>query len=288
MSLADVRPASYQPQNNPKPQPLAPKTPENRQISLSEPATPEASEELKPKEEGPSRLALLAKKEAVLRRQAQELKREKEALAARQLEYEASSIPKSSLAERFKTDPLGLMTEHGVTYEQLTQAILNQPNPQNPEMMKIQQELKELKNAQSQMTTKAEEQQKASYEQALNQIRNDTKILIASDPEYEMIKETESSEAVVELIRETFEKTNQLLSVEEAAKEVENYLIEEAMKMAQLKKVKARLTPAEGIAEHKPEGKPASIKTLTHAQTGSSKPLTAYERAVLAFKGELK
>ncbi len=81
--------------------------------------------------------------------------------------------------------------------------------------------------------------------------------------------------------------------MEEAAKEIETYLLDEAMKLAGLNKVKQRLKPAAPqAATEKPPGEPASKQsqakpTLTNAMS-ATRPLTPKERAMLAFRGELK
>lgn len=269
--------------------PSAPIEPKLKQTSTSE-AVP--TEEAQPQEKAlsPQHVAL-ARKEKALRSQSQALKAREDALKARESEYETNYIPKSKLSERFKSDPVALMQEHGLSYDQLANLILNQPSQQDQALQKLQAELQSIKEAQETAVKQGEEQQKKSYEQAVHQIRTEAKLLIASDASYETIKETGSEEAVVELIKETFEKEGTLLTVEDAAKEVEDYLVEEALKYAQLKKVQARLNPptvAEALKQQITE-KP-QIKTITHAITASTKPSSdkdRRQRAILAAQGKL-
>lgn len=250
------------------------------------------TEETKPQEKALSpQYVALARKEKALRSQAQALKTREDALKARESEYETNYIPKSKLTERFKSDPMGLMQEHGLTYDQLTNLILNQPSVQDQALQKLQAELQEIKSSQARAQQQSEEQQTKAYEQAVNQIRNDAKLLIASDASFETIKETGSEEAVVELIRETFDKSGVLLNVEDAAKEVEDYLVEEALKYAQLKKVQAKLNPPTvGEALKQQINEKPQIKTITHAITASTKPSSDKDRrarAILAAQGKL-
>ncbi len=250
------------------------------------PAT-ETDEALSPK------FAALARQEKVMRQKMrareEALKLREEAIKAKEAEYETAYIPKAQLKERFKSDPLGVIRENEVSYEELTQAILNEPNP---ELQKIYQELKAVKESQSETQKKFEEQQTKSYQDAVNQIRREAKLLVDSDAQFETIKEAGEQEAVVELIEETFKQTGQLLSIEEAAKEVETYLIEDALKKMSFKKIKERLSakPEEKAPETSEKSLPQQMKTLTNAQSTSSKPLTAkerIERAKLAFYGKL-
>lgn len=227
--------------------------------------------------------AAIARREKDLRRQAKAIQAEKEALKAKMTEYETSYVPKNKLAEMIEKDPASL----GLSYEQLTNLLLNQPKPEELAVRDLRSEIQKVKDEQAQTKTLFEESQKKAYDQAVNQIRNDTKLLVDSDLNFETIKETNSIEAVVELIKETFDKDGILLTVEDAAKEVENYLIEEALKMANLNKVKQKLMPQP--TEEKAIEKPV-MKTLTNAITATStKPgeKGRRERAIAAFKGQL-
>lgn len=111
------------------------------------------------------------------------------------------------------------------------------------------------------------------------------------DPYFETIKQTNSVSDVVDLITATYEKDGILLSVEEAAKEVEDYLVDEAMKLTRIGKIKQRLaasTTAKVSQEQTPAPKKQTqMKTLTNAAS-TTRQLSAKERAILAFRGELK
>jgi hypothetical protein len=126
---------------------------------------------------------------------------------------------------------------------------------------------------------------KQAYETAIKQLGNEAKILVDSDPSYELIKAQDATGAIVELIEETHKETGVLMSVEEAAKEIENHLYEEALKLSQLEKVKKGLQPPPAVVSEVAET--PAIKTLTNAQAGSGRPLTAKERAIMAFQGKL-
>lgn len=245
--------------------------------------------------------AALARREMELRKRDDALKAREAALKAKDDEYAEKYIPKDKLAK----DPLAAIFESGMTKDQLIDILLNGQPQIDPNLSAVQEELKQIKAAQEAQTKAQAEQQSQSYERAVAEIRKQAVSLVASNEDYATIKETDSTEAIVELIKQTYDAEGVLLSVEEAAKQVEDHILVEALKMAALTKVKAKLTPAEVIAESEVNNKKPSlaeaqqakapttqpIKTLTNAATAvSSKPLSAMsrkERAILAFKGQL-
>lgn len=251
-----------------------------------------------------SQYAILARKEKALRAkvQAQEnaLKAKEEAIAKREAEIEAKSksyetdyIPKSKLSE----DTITTLLEAGITYDQITQMALNQGQTQvDPQtklaIQRLEAQVKAQEEAYKQAQKQAQEAQTQQYQQAVAQIRNEATNLVNSDPNFETIQAAGAIDDVVELIESTFKADGVLLTVEEAATEVENYLMEKALKFSQLKKIQQRLqsksqpsTPKQETEE--PKQPPAQLKTLTNS-VGVARSLTAKERAILAFKGELK
>lgn len=245
-----------------------------------------------------SQYAQLARKEKAFRAQvnavkAQEaqLRAREEAIKAKESEYQSQYVPKDRIAK----DPLKVLQEQGYTSDQITQLLLNAPDPaqqaQQTVMDELRAEIRALRDAQDATNKTYQDNQTQSYQQAVNQIRNDAKQLVTADPTFETIKATNSVEDVVELITKTFEKDGVILSVEDAANAVEEYLVEEALKIARLDKIQKRLAPKQTQAPtqqaaQKPQA-PQQAKTLTSTM-GTSRPLTAKERAILAFKGELK
>lgn len=280
------------------------KAPESAQMDTKDSPSEEPTEATKPKEDPlTSQYALLARKEKALRAKVQaqdaamkareaEFAEREAAIKAKEAEYSSNYISKS----RIKSDPLSVLTEEGVSYDELTNAILN-PVKQDPRVMAEIERLKAEVQATKDYQAKAKEenaaQQKQAYNQAVNQIRNEAKQLVEKDPSFEMIKETKSVGDVVELIEKTYKEDGILLSVEEAATEVEEYLATQAVRLAQINKVKAKLNSAQKPAQPAPQSEaPAKqsqpgMKTLTNA-VNASKSMSARERAIAAFKGQLK
>lgn len=243
--------------------------------------------------------AALARKEKALRAKAmtqeQAFKAREAALAAREAEIN-SKLQQSQAdyisKEELRKNTLGVLEQLGVTYDQLVEEAVARQSPEAQYVKQLREELKSelkaIKEEQESTKKSFEEQQTQAYRDAVNQIRNETKALVASDDSFETIRATNSVDDVVELIERTFQEDGVLMSIEQAAQAVEDYLVEEATKLANLKKLKSKF----GISEPaKSEQKPAQsqsgeMKTLTNAMT-TTRQLNAKERAILAFKGEL-
>lgn len=264
---------------------------------------PKAPEPTKPVEEpASSQMAILARKERALRAKAQQqdqalkareqaLQAREDALNAKDQDYQSNYVSKS----RLKQETLAALAEAEVSYDEITQQILNQQST-NPateaKISRLEATINKLTSRLEQSDQSQKDQQSQAYRAAVRQIETDVKHLVNTDPSFEAIKATRSVSDVVELIEETYKKDGILLSVEEAANEVENYLIEEATKLTKLEKIKKRLSQPASTTE-RPQSQtpvnpkqPQTMKTLTNA-TSSTRQLSAKERAILAFKGEL-
>lgn len=266
-----------------------------------------------PKEEQDPELARqfaqIARQERALRAKAQQqdqsmkareaaiTSKEAEIRAQIEAEYRNNYIPKSQL----KTDALGTLAAEGMSYDEIVQQALQQQQyPRDPrmeaQMRMLQDEIKSLKSANDQAKQTYESNQTAAYQAAVKQIENDAKNLIQKDPAYEMVKATNSVRDVVELITQTYDKDGILLSVEDAAAKVEEYLTEETLKLSNTAKIKQRLQQnsrqvAPATSETKTPSQPGPAqpqptRTLTNAAS-SSRKLSSRERALRAFKGEL-
>lgn len=252
----------------------------------------------------------LARQERILRsraqKQAQDIKAQQDALKAQEaaLNERAKLIEQGYISkDRFKADPLGALTEAGSSYDELVQQALNQ-QPRDPrldaEIKALRDEIKSLRTSNEEGQRTAQNQQAEQYKAAVKQIQLDAQALVKSDPvAYEAIAKTNSIKDVVDLIEQTYHKDGVLLSVDEAATEVENYLVEQSFKtISRIDKIKKRLSqsgastaPAKKETQqtqsNQKQSQPTPMKTLTNAAS-STRKLSARERALLAFKGELK
>jgi hypothetical protein len=259
-----------------------------------------------PKEEEPlsSQHAILARKEKAFRAkvvaQEQSLKAKEAALAAREAELTSKStqdLANYISKDKLLRDPIRMLNELGITYDKLSEQALASQSPEAQYMQQMRaeldEELRKVREEQANTRKSYEQQQAEAYQQAVNQIRNEATQLVNADPSFETIKETGSVNDVVELIERTFKEEGTLLTVQQAAEAIEDFLIEEALKITKIKKIQSRLNPAptpvaKSPAPSAPKSEPEaqSMKTLTNSVT-NTRPLSPRERAILAMTGKL-
>lgn len=258
------------------------------------------------------RMSQFARREKMLRARQRDLDTRlkdidarEQALKTQNSQYDPSKtwIDKDSLV----SDPIGTLGTYGLNQEQLTQMLLNSPDLTQQQIRQLQTQIKSLTEAQTKQSEQLKQGQEESYNQAIKQIKNEVKMMVDGNDEFETIKAMGAQDSVVELIKQTFDTEGYLMTNEEAAKEVENYLIEEAFKFTELKKIKARLSPPPEVkADIKPQAQPQNnsqykvttkapippsqvqTPTLSNEMKSASKPLSARERAILAFQGKLQ
>lgn len=247
----------------------------------------------------------LARQERQLRakatQQQQELKAKEDALNAREAaiaakdqEYRSGYLAK----DRFKQDPLAALTEAGVSYDDITNQILNQvpTDPRvNATISRLEAKIQELEGKAEAFEVNSKQAQADSYKQAVRQVERDVTALVKADATtFEAVAKTPGAiREVVKLIEQVWQKDGVMLDIEEAAQEVENELVERSLKTyTQIEKIKKRLEASS--TKTAPEQKTpqtqktqSPMKTLTN-NTSSTRQLSAKERAMLAFKGELK
>jgi hypothetical protein len=251
-----------------------------------------------------SQMAILARKERAIRAQLQQQKQaveaerqqwqqEKTQLEQRLKELETGYIPKSSL----KQEALEAIRRGELSYDEVTQEVMN---PTDPRITATIRSLEERLAAQDRKLASYEKSTQDAadlqYKAAVKQIETDVRNLVKQDPSFEAIRFTKSEKDVVDLIEQTYKEEGYVMTVEEATQEVENYLVEEASKLARLEKIKKRITPtatpttevgAKQDTKQQTQQQPQQMKTLTN-QASSSRKLSGRDRAILAFKGELK
>jgi len=249
-------------------------------------------------------LAAIARREKAVRDAQLALEREREELKVQRSKYETEYIPKTAL----KSDYMKLLSEAGITYDDIVAKVMNMtpPSPHDEKIAALEAKIAELEGKTTQSVTKLENFQSEQYKAALDNLKTEAVAKVdAAGTDFELVKATNSFDAVVELIRTTFEDEKRLMPVEEALKLVEDHLLEETMKFAQVSKIKAKLLPPVKEDAAVPAQTPSAgvqaakisptqpIKTLTNAAsaTSSTAGLTAQqrrERAIMAFKGELQ
>lgn len=211
-------------------------------------------------------LTALARKEAKLRQQELAFKASQEAMKTKESEFSTYATLKDRLAK----DDFAVLDELGVSYEKWTNHLLSKGETERPEIQAINQlkeELSGLKASQESQINKQFEATKAHY-------RSEIKSLIEKDPEFSTVKELKADEYVLQHIVDTFNEDGETLTVEQAAKEVEDALVEDAMKMAGLSKIKAKTLPSP--TEKKLQPPRSGLRTLSSSMAPSTTDTNRY------------
>ena len=250
---------------------------ENPTIDTNEQA--QGTEETRPLS---PQFAALAKTKRALQVKERELEQREAALSSQ------SPAGNEDLIANLKSNPLRVLQEAGVTYDQLTEAILNDQSGITPELNALKAELKAMKEEFSEQFSSRDTQ---AEQQVLAEIKREAVNLTSEGEQFEAIREARAQNTVVDLIHRTWKETGEIMDVSEAAALVEDQLIEEALPFAGLKKVQSRLTPAQVeqveqiLAPQKPNTK--IMRTLTN-RDNASPIMDRRARAIAAMQGTLK
>lgn len=236
----------------------------NEKVSAEEAATPVESVQLSPQ------VAALARKEQRFRREEQELKTKAAALEAERAEIAELKALKAKLAAK---DFSGI--EELVKYDDYTNYLINKAETASPEALA----LKELAAKVEGVEKAHKDDVEKRFDAAVQERRKAVNSIVETNPEFSSIKELKLQEAVVKHILDTWEHDGIDLAPEDAAKEVEEELLERAGKWSTLSKLKASADQTEDEKKQLPPLKPA-IKTLTNnmAVTGEIKrPVKSFQ-----------
>ena len=234
----------------------------------SEPQADGAQGETKPLS---PQLAALAKQKRLLQVKERELAEREKALSSTPAKN-ADWINPADL----KSKPLSVLLSHGVTYEQLTEAILSDQHNTNPDIQAMRDEIKSLKEEMTNTFTTRDTQ---AEQQVLAEMKREAEVLAQTGDDFELVRETGSIPDVMRLIEQTYRSTGEVLDVREALALVEKELVEESLKIARIKKVQSQLQPPVVT-----QGKPNQMRTLTN-KDGASPPIDRKARALAAFIG---
>lgn len=245
-------------------QPSYPKYSKGAQIGQKDIAREPKAEDAKPPE-ATVRLspaaAAIARKEQMFRMKQQAVAKKEAELATR----EAEIAQLRGLQEKLKAkDYSGL--DGLVDYNDYSQYQVNKLNGSDP----VQDELRRIQEKISGMEKSAKENLNQQYEAAVQERHRAAQTLLDASPNLPRIKKLgeDGRKAIVQHVLDTWEHDSEELTVEQAAKEVEEALTEKAKKWASLleeeKKEAQELTPEE--KKPLPPLK-AGLKTLTQQVT---------------------
>lgn len=218
-------------------------------------------------------LALLAKQKRALQVKERELVNRERALS------QPTSGSGIDIA-RLKSEPLSVLLENGVTYEQLTNAIM--ANSGNSEINSLKAEIESLKQGIDQKFTEKDAQ---AERQVLAEMQREANRLCGTGDDFELVRETRNVPNVMKLIERTYRKTGEVLDVREALQLYEAELYKDAQKMMRYKKLQSQYSPM--TSQPQPQLRQTGMRTLTNRDTASV-PMSSRARAMAAFYGTLK
>ena len=215
---------------------------------------------------------------AALAKQRRALQLKEQELTAREEAFKKSSSTEGKIdLAKLKSEPLRVLLENGVTYDQLTEAVLANQHGYNPEVQALKDEIQSLKTGVEKTFADRDSQ---AEQQVKAEMTREADILVASGQDFELVRETKSVPDVIALVERVYKEQGRLLDVREALQLVEDELLADSLKFAQLEKVKAKLAPPA------PAAKPQQMRTLA-SNDSASQPMTAKQRAIAAFNGTL-
>lgn len=209
---------------------------------------------------------------AAIARKEQKFRQSEQALKARETELQAKLKRLEELEAfnaRIEAKDFSAIEEK-VKYDEYTNYLIEKDAKLSPEA----EELKKLQAKVGDVEKALQDDVSKRFEAAVNERRKAVKSLVDSSSTFAAIKKAEATEHVVQHILDTWEQDGIDLSVEEAAKEVEEALREKAKKWSSLIAEDENLSSG-GEVTGKKELPPlkAQIKTLTNnmAATGEIK-----------------
>ena len=233
----------------------------------SEQGAVEATQPLSPQ------LAAIARQKRALQLERAEFEKQKAELS------KSNGIDPEQFKARLQADPLGVLQEHGVTYDRLTESILS--GQADPKVQALEQRIKELESG---LDKKLTDRDNAAEQAALSEMKREAQTLASTGDDFELIRATNSVPLVMTLIERTYRSTGEVLDVSEAMREVEAELVKDAEKLMGAKKFAGKFQPQQQTQAAAPQ---RQLKTLT-SSGNTQAPLTARQRALMAFHGTLK
>jgi hypothetical protein len=251
-----------------QPTAAAPKLPQTGQGTT--PEAPGSAVTLSPQ------LTQLARRQQKLQQEVQS-QRDKEAAWEKE---KAGYVPKDSLKAKAQQNAVEALQESlGMSYEELTNLMITQQNGADP--------VRALEAKISKLETDQVENTNRQYEATIKQYKAEASTLVSKDTKkYFLIDKQGAQDAVVQHIVDTWEENpEKVLTVEDAANDIEEFLREEAKKQkAYLDELDGpKEVPQAGLKKLPPPQKQAP-RTLSQSQESSGQSRTYPQFQHLSMK----
>lgn len=265
-----------------------------RRIKMTTNATPAPRDDFQPQAEAPQAEAPTASSDTPVEARAVEetkpldpqqadlakarraLQVRERAIAERERALEAKASQPDPMT-RLKTNPLEVLQEAGVTYDQLTEAILANQSGSNLDINKIREEIK--KEVQDSFQKTLGERDSQQEQQVFAEMKRNITQMVASNDDFELVRRAGMEDEALDLIRRTWKESGEALTEADALKLIEEELTKEYQSLSEAKKFKS--------AQAAPQPAKPVMRTLT-SQGAATPQMSRRDRAIAAARGTLK
>lgn len=203
------------------------------------------------------KISAIARKEQVLLKRERDFAMREKALEAKLADAEKYSQLKTKVAAK----DYSAAEELGLTYDEFVKHELNkkEPDPTEQKFRTLEEKLSQFEKAQEEKESKEYQANQSLWKQEISK-------LVSESEEFSTIRELKMEEAVLRHVNDSFEEDGIELTAEQAAKEIEEALVERAEKFASVTKIRQKYeAPSKVLGPPK-----SSPKTITQNMTVTS------------------
>lgn len=222
---------------------------------------------------------------AALSRKEKELREQMQAFEDQRSEYDQWKSQQAEMAQQEKTpdidlrylkkDPVSALKAAGWEVNDVLRLINedgNLPIDKKLDIYKDELESKyqeRFEEMERKLAEKEQQEEQARYDQVLNNFKSEINSFVDTSNECELIKLTDSQDLVFDVIEDYHKETGKVLDIEEAAKQVEEYLYEDMGKLLE------KSEKLKGFSGKKPLNSEGSEATLTNSLSAQSRTVEA-------------
>ena len=237
------------------------------------------------KDQFADKLELLTRKQQAIWHQSQKVKQEQQALAQERAEFERFK----ALKAQAKQKPLDYLAEGGLSYDEITQHVLNGGKPtQEDELQTLRNEFKQLREEQEKKEKKQQEQQtiaqRQQEEQRIVEFKDEISDFIEQNKAtYELSSMRDATEDIFTTVQDAFvislqewHKNGRVgrppepMSIQAAADIVEEFYEKEVLRLTGSQKLKSKLNIQPQESSGDPAKSPSKTLTNNMASTAAS------------------
>lgn len=241
---------------------------------------PAAPPQDKKPDEMSAKFAALARKEKRMRDEMGRFTASRAEWVARE---KSISDRESAWEQEFKTNPIAALKKRGITYEDISKAVLNDDKFEpSVEIKSVKDEIASLKKEAQEKETRAQEdarrQREQAEQEAIEAFKGGIATFIGENKEkFELVSIFDAGELVFQTVEEHYARTSKagtpkVLSVDEACQMVETYLENEIERTAQASKKFQSKYGALKTKEEAPKKPAATTTTLSNQATSRASP----------------